>query len=111
LNSFPPVPSPGTLWLLVQNPEVQEKLRQEVSEILAINKNPDYQQVKNLKYLDAVIHESLRVRPPVPATLRKSTKDDVIDGTFVPKGTHLYIASRVINTDIHLWGEDAAECE
>lgn len=35
--------------------------------------------------------ESLRLMPPVPATLRKARVDKVVDGVFVPKGTIVYI--------------------
>lgn len=101
----------GTLWLLTQNQDVQNKLRAEVSELLAINKNPDYHQVKSLKYLDAVISESLRLRPPVPAAMRRAEENDVIDGHYIPRGTFVYISSRTINADVHVWGEDASECE
>lgn len=35
--------------------------------------------------------EGLRVYPPVPMTLRKSKKDQVLDGIMVPKETLFYI--------------------
>lgn len=36
-------------------------------------------------------NEVLRLFPPIPMTFRKSTKDDHLDGKFVPKGTLIYV--------------------
>ncbi|EGO03799.1 hypothetical protein SERLA73DRAFT_69628 [Serpula lacrymans var. lacrymans S7.3] len=98
-----------TLWLLANDTAAQDKLRHEVSAILANNPRPDYRTLKDLQWLDCVVMESLRVLPPVPMTVRKAAENQSIDGTFVPKGTLLYIPIRVVNTWKEIWGEDAEE--
>lgn len=35
--------------------------------------------------------ESLRIMPPVPLTVRTTTKEDFVDGVHVPKGTLITI--------------------
>ncbi|EJD08216.1 cytochrome P450 [Fomitiporia mediterranea MF3/22] len=98
-----------TLWLLATHPDVQTKLREEVTRVLADDPNPDFRTLKGMEYLDHVVMEALRVFPPVPMTIRKSGKNDYIDGVYVPKNTLFYIAIRVINTYKDFWGEDAEE--
>jgi hypothetical protein len=52
-----------TLIELSQHPDVQTRLREE---LLAFGSDPTYDQFKaNLPYLDAVVHEILRLHPPV----------------------------------------------
>ncbi|KAH8923297.1 cytochrome P450 [Atractiella rhizophila] len=98
-----------TLLLLAQNPRVQSKLRNELAGMLERNMEPDMKELNELQYLDAVVRESLRVRPPVPMTFRKAREDVVIDGTYVKAGTVCYMGIRVINNSPEIWGEDAAE--
>ena len=53
---------------LARNPSIQTKLREE---LLAYGGDPDYDQLSNsLPYLDAVVHETLRLRSPVTELLR-----------------------------------------
>lgn len=61
------------LLILANHPEVQEKILEELHEIesdaITIN------DLSNLKYLDRVIKESLRLYPPVPYISRALTED------------------------------------
>ncbi|KAE9404290.1 cytochrome P450 [Gymnopus androsaceus JB14] len=98
-----------TLWLLVNDISSQERLRAEVGPVYAQNSRPDYKTLRDMKWLDCVVMESLRVMPPVPITLRKAAKSDYIDGLFVPKGTLFWIPIRTINTWTNVWGDDAEE--
>jgi cytochrome P450 len=58
-------------WALIElalNLDVQNKLRQE---LLQFGADPTYDQLANsLPYLDAVVHETLRLHPPIPDTIR-----------------------------------------
>ncbi|KAL1744731.1 cytochrome P450 [Schizophyllum fasciatum] len=98
-----------TLWLLAINQECQKKLRDEVTPILSENPRPDYRTLKDMRWLDCVVMESLRVLPPVPLTVRKAYKTDFLAGCLVPKGTFLHIPIRVINTWTAIWGPDAED--
>lgn len=65
-----------TLYALTQAPNVQTKLR---DELLSVDTDtPSMDGLMALPYLDAVVRETLRVYPPVPATSRLATKDDVL---------------------------------
>ncbi|KAK7044529.1 cytochrome P450 [Favolaschia claudopus] len=98
-----------TLWLLANDSESQQRLREEVTPIYETNSHPDYRTIKSLTWLDCVVNESLRVMPPVPLTLRMATKPDLVDGVLVPAGTVITIPIRVINTWKEVWGDDAEE--
>lgn len=98
-----------SLYLLATHPEVQRQLREEVSQVFTHNARPDYRTLKDLKWLDCVVMESLRLFPPVPYTVRIAETTDYIDGVLVPKGTMIQIAIRAVNTWKETWGEDAEE--
>ncbi|KAL9940720.1 hypothetical protein V8E36_000208 [Tilletia maclaganii] len=99
-----------TLWLLATHPEVQDRLRAECQELLMVYENPPYDKLKELPLLNAVVKESLRVEPPVPATVRQAKNDTVVEGVLIRKGTIVFIPSFVVNTDINgPWGADAHE--
>ena len=59
-------------WALIElcgKPEVQEKLRSELSQFSG--NDPTWEQLTNsLPYLDAVVHEVLRLHPPLEQTTR-----------------------------------------
>lgn len=64
-------------YRLGRHPEIQEKLYNEIHLALEGNE-PSYDALKNLPYLDAVVHETLRLHPPVPADPKYCVKDDVL---------------------------------
>lgn len=52
------------LHMLVENPEVQQRLQQEIDETLESNNGQlSYEVIQEMKYLDAVINEILRLHP------------------------------------------------
>ncbi|CCO30027.1 Putative cytochrome P450 CYP13A10 [Rhizoctonia solani AG-1 IB] len=114
-----------TLNLLVQHPEIQDKLRAEVQEAYhQYGQDLDYDQLSSLTLLDAICRESLRLFPAQPVAERTAMKDWTLtlhqpvkssDGktmiTHVPvkKGTQIYIGIDAANRDKQIWGDDADE--
>lgn len=77
---------------LAIHPDVQEKVFQEVTDATTANGGVlDYDTLMSLTYLDAVIHETLRMYPPVIRTERTCSEDYTFnyDGKsiFMPKGS------------------------
>ncbi|KAG1729371.1 cytochrome P450 [Suillus lakei] len=111
-------------WALIElsrHPDTQTRLREE---LLAFGADPTYDQLKaNLPYLDGVVHEILRLHPPVPEFTRLAAADDVIplsepvrtesgemtDRISVAKGTLITISVGAINRSSAIWGPDAKE--
>ncbi|KAL4765868.1 cytochrome P450 [Aspergillus foveolatus] len=72
------------LFELARNPEVTAKLREEIASRLGLGasaQKPSYTDLKEMKYLNAVLNESMRLYPVVPFNVRFSLKD-----TTLPRG-------------------------
>ncbi|KAE9396154.1 cytochrome P450 [Gymnopus androsaceus JB14] len=113
------------LQLLTVHPDVQDKMRQEISQARRERQgeNLSYDELVTLPYLDAVCRETMRLYPPVAHVLRRATEDSVvplskpvrgIDGqeiteVIVPKGTMVDISIINSNRNTDFWGSDAME--
>ncbi|KAA1086774.1 hypothetical protein PGT21_011516 [Puccinia graminis f. sp. tritici] len=85
------------------------KLKDEV-ERLGSGIDVTLDQVRELKYLRAVLNESLRLHPPVWANTRHAFEDDVLpSGVFVPAGTDCRFFIREFQRNPEVWGKDAEE--
>lgn len=82
-------------WTLSKRPDVWSKLQAEIATLLPGGQKPNFEQLKSLKYLRAILNESLRLHPIVPGNLRQATEDTTLplgggslgDGPiFIPKG-------------------------
>jgi retinoid hydroxylase len=73
------------VWYLDQHPNVTSKVKEEFERVLGAGKIT-YVATKQLKYLDWVIEEVIRLRPPVYFIPRMTTQDVVYEGYTIPKG-------------------------
>ncbi|CAG8542774.1 30911_t:CDS:2, partial [Racocetra persica] len=95
------------LYFLAENPDTQDRLRKEVLDLFADrNHHPTYDEIEHLKYSECVIKETLRIMPPAPQLLRRTSKDEVMNGYFIPKGTQLWISIYSLHHDPSIWGDD-----
>lgn len=83
-------------YLLALNPSVQDKLLAEVDEFFAKNIELNIDTLSELKYLEAVVNETLRLCPPALRIQRVATKDTQLGDTFVPKGCHVWMSTYAI---------------
>lgn len=61
------------LYELAAHPEVQDRLLQDIMEVLKRHSGAlTYEAVKEMKYLEQVLSETLRLFPPIPSTFRVS---------------------------------------
>ncbi|KAJ3656428.1 hypothetical protein Zmor_015508 [Zophobas morio] len=81
------------LYCLADHPEVQEKVFQEQKEIFGDRKNPvtTYSDLQQMKYLECVLKETLRLYPSVPVIGRYTTEEIHFDGYVIPKNTNIAI--------------------
>ncbi|XP_031328068.1 cytochrome P450 4C1-like isoform X1 [Photinus pyralis] len=81
-----------TLYCLSKNPEVQDKVFTELKVIDPQGRKAwAYDDLQQMKYLEQVIKESLRLYPPVPLFARTPTENVDFGGTLVPKGISLTV--------------------
>ncbi|TRY82831.1 hypothetical protein DNTS_022047 [Danionella cerebrum] len=92
-------------YLLAIHPECQEKLQEEVDEFFSRHETVDYTNVQELKYLEMVICESLRLYPPAFRFAREIDEDTVINGHLLPKGASLEIPTGFLHYDPEHWSE------
>ncbi|KAJ3651670.1 hypothetical protein Zmor_017694 [Zophobas morio] len=90
------------LYELSKNPNIQEKLRSEINEVLAKHQNNiTYDSIQDIKYLTQVIDETFRMHPPVPTLNRKCTKDYKVENqdAVIEEGTPVLISVLGIHYD------------
>jgi cytochrome P450 len=78
-----------TLFLLAQHPAVMHELMDELDAVLGGNP-PEAEQLAQLPLLSNVIKESMRVLPPVPYTVRATTKYLNMGPHRVPTGARIF---------------------
>ncbi|XP_073974530.1 cytochrome P450 6a2-like isoform X1 [Rhodnius prolixus] len=90
------------LYELSVNQDIQKKVYEEIIEVLEKHEGQfTYQAIKEMKYLNQIFSETLRMHPPAPALNRKSTKDYQIPDTniIIPGGTTILIPIYSIHHD------------
>ncbi|XP_025989496.1 cytochrome P450 4C1 [Solenopsis invicta] len=95
-----------TLFLLGNNLEHQEKVHEELEEIFGNSETPaSVKEITQLKYLDRVIKETLRLFPSVPIILRKLTEDVKLDKYTFPKDTEVMLSLILTHRNPEVWPE------
>ena len=98
------------IYELNKNPHVLTKLRAEIDEVVGKENFPTYEQVKGMKYANAVFNETLRIWPTVPKNIRIANRDVVLPcGTLVPKGDAVIWAPFSFGRNKRIWGPTALE--
>eukprot|EP01112_Ceratiomyxa_fruticulosa_P019171 TRINITY_DN622_c0_g5_i1.p1 TRINITY_DN622_c0_g5~~TRINITY_DN622_c0_g5_i1.p1 ORF type:complete len:486 (+),score=83.70 TRINITY_DN622_c0_g5_i1:154-1611(+) len=91
-----------TIWLLCQHPEIQERLHSEIFSKIG-DSTPTFEQIESIPYLNNVVKESLRVRPPVGSIIRMTEQDDYLGEYFIPKGTRVFVHMNLIHNFPDFW--------
>lgn len=90
------------LYELAVNQEIQNKVRNEINSVLAkYGGNVTYEAINEMKYMQQVIDETLRMYPPVPILTRVCENDYKIPGenVILEKGTKVLISVYGIHYD------------
>ncbi|KAI8632582.1 glycoside hydrolase family 20 protein [Xylariaceae sp. FL1651] len=76
-----------TLYELGRHPEVVRRLRDEIARTVGPSRTPTYEDLKNMKYLQYVVNETLRLYPVVPFNVRLALRDTTLPRGGGPDGT------------------------
>ena len=90
--------------LLLNHPSVLKAAQEELDMHVGKDKWVEESDIKNLKYLHAIVKETLRLYPPGPLTgIREAMEDCTVGGYFVPKGTRLLVNIWKLQRDPRVW--------
>lgn len=97
-------------YYLMKHPEFLQKAYDEVDEVLGtdIHQPPNYQQVMDLKYIQQVLYEALRLWPTAPAFSVYPKEDTVLAGKYkIRRRQPLVVLLPQFHRDKAVWGENA----
>ncbi|KAF2164728.1 hypothetical protein M409DRAFT_56535 [Zasmidium cellare ATCC 36951] len=96
------------LLRVLENPRIFSTLEQEILHA-NLSDPPTFAQVDALPYLNACIHESMRLTASPNCFERTVAPADAeISGVRIPAGTDVSICETFVNADVELFGADAA---
>ena len=87
-------------YLISKHPEVEERLVDEIGK--AFKSNAPFSKDK-MPYVEATIHEALRLYPPAWAISRKALDTDQIGDYEIPKGSTVFLSIYAIHRDPDFW--------
>lgn len=93
------------LWALGHQPDLQDRVAEEVGELG--DRQLSVGDVPALPFTVQVVHEALRLCPPAAAIARLATRDTVVDGFRIERGTNVLVGVYALHRDPALW--DAPE--
>ncbi|KAF2867781.1 benzoate 4-monooxygenase cytochrome-like protein P450 [Massariosphaeria phaeospora] len=108
----------GIMLYVLANPRVYAKLQAEIDDVVSSGASSASSVVseatlRNMPYLQAVVREGLRIRPPVtdavPKLVPKGGDTVVIDGetVFLPGGTNISYCAWGVHRNKQVFGDDA----
>ncbi|KAF7291171.1 hypothetical protein MIND_01260400 [Mycena indigotica] len=106
----------STIYFLARHPNVLSRLRGEILDCIGPTNAPTYDDIKKMKYLRAVLNETMRIYPPVPFNVRETVNatvwpspDPAQRPIYIPGRTPISYSVMLMHRRKDLWGEDAEE--
>ncbi|KIK91734.1 hypothetical protein PAXRUDRAFT_148862 [Paxillus rubicundulus Ve08.2h10] len=106
----------SAVYLMALHPDVLRRLREEILGKVGLTRRPTYSDIREMKYLRAVLNETLRLFPAVPFNIRESVGDATWESPnadekpfFIPGATTLTYSVLLMHRRTDLWGPDASE--
>jgi cytochrome P450 len=87
-----------TWYLLSQHPQVEQKLREEWTQVLG-GRAPRLEDLPRLPYTDKVVKESMRLYPPAWSLARTVTKEVELGGYRLPVGANVVMSQWILHRD------------
>ncbi|KAG9014879.1 hypothetical protein FRB94_009037 [Tulasnella sp. JGI-2019a] len=101
-------------FLATEDPSIMATLRKEILDVVGPGKvAPTFDQTKGMKYLRAVVNETLRLMPSIPGNIRHSVEASVWTNPstgiryYMPKHTRAAWSTLMMGRRKDLWGPDA----
>ncbi|KAJ7784649.1 cytochrome P450 monooxygenase pc-1 [Mycena metata] len=104
------------VYFLAMYPKVNARLREEILEHVGPDRRPTYDDIRDMKFLRAVINEALRLYPSVPINVRECINATTWPSPnpnekpiYIPAGTQVPYSVLLMQRRKDLWGPDAEE--
>ncbi|KAG2105766.1 cytochrome P450 [Suillus discolor] len=106
----------SAIYLLAMHPEILSRLREEIISKVGLTRMPTYGDIKEMKYIQAVLNETMRLFPALPFDVREAVHDTTWTSPepgkkplFVPGGVVVIYSVFLMHRRTDLWGPDALE--
>lgn len=87
-------------FLIGSHPEIQERAYEDIRRVFGdSNRHATAEDLKELKYLECIVKETLRLFPSVAFFGRTVTENAVCEGKEIPKGSTAVIAATIVHRD------------
>ncbi|CAJ0576393.1 unnamed protein product, partial [Mesorhabditis spiculigera] len=94
---------------LAQNRDVQDRVREEIDSVCT-TEEVTHEQLSELKFMDCVTKEGLRLHPLATVALTRLAESDCeLAGIKIDKGTIIQIDAYTLGRSKEIWGDDAEE--
>ncbi|KAI8545863.1 hypothetical protein RHMOL_Rhmol07G0070400 [Rhododendron molle] len=98
-----------TTVMLSRHPKWQERAREEVFQVLGKERAPTYDDISRLKIVTAILHEALRLFPPVPDLSKITVEETKLGDLTIPAGVIIMLQTTALHRDKTIYGPDAME--
>nr|KAI8762865.1 cytochrome P450 3A41-like [Biomphalaria glabrata] len=85
-------------YRLAKNPEIDRKVFEEIEKVVSSD-IPTYEEIQQLKYMEQVLNETLRLHPPAPIVSRRAAETRTYGSITIPKGAGVTIPVDMIMRD------------
>eukprot|EP00057_Strongylocentrotus_purpuratus_P011651 XP_011666125.1 PREDICTED: cytochrome P450 3A24 [Strongylocentrotus purpuratus] len=92
-------------YALATNPDIQDRLIEEVDEVTPTRDSVDYNSIAKMSLLDMVVCETLRLYPPAVMGDRCCSETHTVNGLTIEKGVQFLYSIYNIQRDPTLWPE------
>ncbi|KAL5754798.1 hypothetical protein ACOSP7_023018 [Xanthoceras sorbifolium] len=91
---------------LLNRPDVLKKARAELDGEIGYTRLIDESDIPKLRYLQSIVHETLRLHPAIPLLLpHKASETCTIGGYNVPRDTIIFVNAWAIHRDPTVWDD------
>ena len=92
-----------SVFSLCRNPEVQERVYQDIIQHTVSNTDLDLDTIDKMSYLDALLKEVLRYYSPVGMIIRHTVQEETFSDTKIPPNTRLVIPPYLMHRSPRYW--------
>ena len=90
---------------MVLHKNVQKRIHREIDNVLETDRNPEWEDIKDMPYLQAALCEVMRITKVVPFAATNAIRDTTIAGYPIPKGTLVALNLARVHHDEREWPE------